>query len=139
MGAPGVVLVSCPINNLLATPRLFAPGGVAPPRHSTHYDSSARLARHENPRANRASYWWDRTLMFLGRDAHVHDGQHPENERLKRDDQVVKSRPYDPGDELAGAEKVGRRVVERRVEREAGDQQKYELAGVHVAEQPHGQ
>src|SRR5258707_5003117 len=62
MGAPGVVLVSCPINNLLATPRLFAPGGVAPPRHSTHYDSSARLARHENPRADRASYLWDRTL-----------------------------------------------------------------------------
>jgi hypothetical protein len=27
----------------------FEPGGVAPPRHSAHYDSSARLARHENP------------------------------------------------------------------------------------------
>src|SRR5258707_9251896 len=79
MGAPGVVLVSCPINNLLATPRLFAPGGVAPPRHSTHYDSSARLARHENPRADRASYLWDRTLanrqrfqLLVARDAQQH-------------------------------------------------------------------
>ena len=32
-----------------------APGGVAPPRPSAHYDSSARLARHENPQANRAT------------------------------------------------------------------------------------
>src|SRR6202030_2894101 len=55
-------LVSCPTNNSLAAPRLFALGGVAPPRHSAHYASSARLARHENPRADRASYWWDRTL-----------------------------------------------------------------------------
>src|SRR5579863_1899467 len=54
--------VSCPTNNSLAAPRLFAPGGVAPPRHSARYASSARLARHENPRADRASYWWDRTL-----------------------------------------------------------------------------
>src|SRR6267378_3913904 len=44
--------VSCPTDNLLAAPRLFAPGGVAP-------------ARHENPRADRASYWWDRTLAFF--------------------------------------------------------------------------
>src|SRR5260370_15369665 len=35
---------------------LVAPGGVAPPRHSAHYDSSARLARHENPQADRATY-----------------------------------------------------------------------------------
>ncbi len=40
----------------VAAPRLFAPGGVAPPRHSAHYASSARLARHENPQANRATY-----------------------------------------------------------------------------------
>ena len=38
-----------------------APGGVArgghpPPRHSTRYASSARLARHENPLADRARY-----------------------------------------------------------------------------------
>src|SRR5882672_8443048 len=51
-----------PINTLLAAPRLFAPGGVAPPRHSAHYASSARLARHENPQADRVSYLWDRTL-----------------------------------------------------------------------------
>jgi len=43
-------------NTLLAAPRLFAPGGVAPPRHSAHYASSARLARHENPQADRATY-----------------------------------------------------------------------------------
>src|SRR5260370_9791795 len=60
--------VSCPTNNLLAAPRLFAPGGVAPPRHSAHYDSSARLARHENPQADRASYLWDRTLDCMMRD-----------------------------------------------------------------------
>jgi hypothetical protein len=55
--------VSCPINNSLAAPRLFAPGGVAPPRPCPVYisDSSARLARHVNPRADRASYLWDRT------------------------------------------------------------------------------
>src|ERR1700737_3904868 len=55
-------LVSCPINTSLAAPRLFAPGGVAPPRHSTRYASSARLARHENSLADRARYLWDRTL-----------------------------------------------------------------------------
>src|SRR5258708_1266356 len=59
-------LVSCPTDNSLAAPRLFAPGGVAPPRHSAHYDSSARLARHENPQADRASYRWDRTLGARG-------------------------------------------------------------------------
>jgi len=57
--------VSCPTDHWLAAPRLFAPGGVAPPRHSTHYDSSARLARHENPRADRASDRWGRTLALL--------------------------------------------------------------------------
>src|SRR3982074_3443232 len=55
-------IVSCPINTSLAAPRLFAPGGVAPPRHSARYASSARLARHENSRADRARYLWDRTL-----------------------------------------------------------------------------
>src|ERR1700730_16886428 len=59
-------LVSCPTNNSLAAPRLLAPGGVAPPRHSAHYASSARLARHENPRADRASDLWDRTLVIRG-------------------------------------------------------------------------
>src|SRR5258707_14944682 len=54
--AEGASLVSRIINTLLAAPRLFAPGGVAPPRHSAHYASSARLARHENPQANRATY-----------------------------------------------------------------------------------
>src|ERR1700688_1842360 len=54
-------LVSCPINTSLAAPRLFAPGGVAPPRHSARYASSARLARHENSLADRARYLWDRT------------------------------------------------------------------------------
>src|ERR1700738_2860056 len=59
-----VMLVSCPINNSLAAPRLLAPGGVAPPRPCPVIisASSARLARHENPRADRASYLWDRTL-----------------------------------------------------------------------------
>src|SRR6266404_911264 len=44
--------VSCLTNTLLAAPRLFAPGGVAPPRpYPFNITSSARLARHENPRA----------------------------------------------------------------------------------------
>jgi hypothetical protein len=59
-------LVSCPINTSLAAPRLFAPGGVAPPRHSARYVSSARLARHENSLADRARYLWDRTLVAMG-------------------------------------------------------------------------
>src|ERR1700737_4932304 len=57
-------LVSLIINRLLAAPRLFAPGGVAPPRPCPVImsASSARLARHDNPQADRASYLWDRTL-----------------------------------------------------------------------------
>src|SRR6202011_4632600 len=57
-------LVSYPTNTSLAAPRLVAPGGVAPPRPCPVImsASSARLARHENPRADRASYLWDRTL-----------------------------------------------------------------------------
>src|ERR1700730_9139404 len=41
-----------------------APGGVAPPRPCPVImsASSARLARHDNPQADRASYLWDRTL-----------------------------------------------------------------------------
>ena len=42
-------------------------------------------------------------LVLLGCNAHIHDGQHHENERLQRDDEVVKPRPYDAGDELADA------------------------------------
>jgi hypothetical protein len=59
------VLVSCPVNTLLAAPRLFAPGGVAPPCHSARYGSSARLARHENSLADRARYLRDRILVGL--------------------------------------------------------------------------
>ena len=61
------VLVSCPVNTLLAAPRLFAPGGVAPPCPCPVYisASSARLARHENSRADRARYLRDRTLVGL--------------------------------------------------------------------------
>src|SRR5260370_15753767 len=33
-------LVSLMINTLLAAPRLFSPRGVAPTRHSSHYNSS---------------------------------------------------------------------------------------------------
>ena len=46
--------------------------------------------------------------MFLGRNAHIHDGQDHENERLQRDDEVVKPGPHDPGDELPEPEKIGR-------------------------------
>ena len=77
--------------------------------------------------------------MLLGRDAHVHDGEYHEYECLQGDDEVVEPRPYDSGDELAGAENIGRHVIESRTQREAGDQQEYEFTGVHVAEQPHRQ
>ena len=60
------VLVSCPVNTLLAAPRLFAPG-VAPPCPCPVYisASSARLAPHENSLADRARYLRDRTLVGL--------------------------------------------------------------------------
>ncbi len=58
-----LALVFCPRDNSLAAPRLVVPSGVAPPHHC-RYDLSARVARHDNPRADRASYLWDRTLGY---------------------------------------------------------------------------
>src|ERR1700678_3816404 len=44
-------------------PGSVAPGAAAPPRHSAHYDSSARPARRYNPLADRASYLRDTALV----------------------------------------------------------------------------
>src|SRR6202047_3896306 len=50
------LLVSCPTNNSLAAPRLFAPGGVAPPPHSARYGSAARPARRPKTPGGGARY-----------------------------------------------------------------------------------
>src|SRR5271165_6828668 len=75
-------------------------------------------------------------LVTFSRNAHVHDGQDHENERLQSNNEVVKSSPHDPGNELPRAEQVSRHMIERGAERKTGDQQEYEFAGIHIAEQP---
>src|SRR5713101_4429073 len=97
-----VFLVSCPTNNLLDPPADCRAGQGAPTSHSVHYGEEAQRRPARQDAAQRANYWWDRTLwmccrlcrvekrigqgelVHIARQLRVHDESHRHIPRLSR-------------------------------------------------------